>query len=89
MTSCSRVDDNTVINLSQAMPKLQNLSLGSGPCDQFTGGATAKGLVALAHNCPNLSSLCVHFQVASLSDPPTGLETTRDAGTPLRGRVVL
>ena len=78
--SCSGVNDDTLIDLSRAMPNLQLLGLGSNPCRQFAGGATAKGLMALAHNCPNLSSLRVHFQVASLSDPPTSLETTRNTG---------
>ena len=77
---CSRVDDDIVIDISRAMPELKHLELGIGPCCVFTGGATAKGLVALAHNCPNLSCLSVHFQVASLSDPPTGLERSYDAG---------
>ena len=76
---CSSVDDDIVIDLSLAIPKLETLVLGDAPCGQFTGGVTAKGLVALAHNCPDLSSLIVHFQVASLCDPQTGLETTRDA----------
>ena len=80
--SCSRVDDDIIIDLSRAMPKLESLKLGSGPCRKFTGGVTVEGLVALAYNCPNLSSLCVHFQVASLSDPPTGPDTTRNAGYP-------
>ena len=77
---CSRVDDDVVISLSRAMPKLKSLQLGDLPCRRFTGGVTAKGLVALARNCPNLSSLCVHFQAVSLSDPPAGLETTHNAG---------
>ena len=76
--SCSRVDDGIVIDLSRAMPKLQSLMLGDEPCHPFTGGVTTKGLVALAHNCPNLSSLRVHFQVAGLSDPSMGFETVRD-----------
>ena len=78
--SCSRVDDDIVVVLSQAMPELESLSLGNRPCHRFTGGVTTNGLMALARNCPNLSSLCLHFQVANLSDPPTGLETTRNAG---------
>ena len=77
---CSGVDDSIVIDLSWAMPGLQSLWLGNEPCNRPTGGVTAKGLAALAHNCPNLSSLCVHFQADSLSDPPMGLETARDAG---------
>ena len=78
--ACPGVDDGIVIDLSQAMPKLQYLGLGEAPCHPFAGGVTAKGLAALAHNCPNLSSLRVHFQVASLTDPPIGLEIARDAG---------
>ena len=78
--ACSGVDDGIFIDLSQAMPKLQYLGLGEAPCHPFTGGVTAKGLAALAHNCPNISSLRVHFQVASLTDPPIGLEIARDAG---------
>ena len=66
----SRVDDDTVISLSRAMPKLESLELGDTPCDQSTGGVTTKGLLALAHHCPNLGTLCVHLQVASLSEPP-------------------
>ena len=77
---CSEVDDDSLIDLSQAMPGLRVLCLGSGPCRQFTGGATVKGLMALSRNCPNLSSLVVHFQVASLSDPSTDLGVTRGAG---------
>ena len=66
----SRVDDDIIINLSRAMPKLETLALGDPPCDQSTGGVTTKGLLALAHHCPKLSTLCVHFRVASLSEPP-------------------
>ena len=77
---CSGVDDNVLIDLSRAMPNLQELRLTLSPCSQLTGVATAKGLVALARNCRNLSSLCVHFQAASLVDPPAGLETIREAG---------
>ena len=65
----STVDDNIIINLSWAMPKLVTLRLGDEPCDEITTGVTAKGLLALAHNCLNLSTLCIHFQVASLSVP--------------------
>ena len=78
--SCSRVDDDIVVNLSRAMPKLESLILGNGPCHPFTGGITAKGLMALALNCLDLFSLRVHFRVASLTSPPTGLEPTRDIG---------
>ena len=65
----STVDDDILISLSRAMPKLTFLQLGMQPCRQFTTGVTVKGLVALAHHCPDLFALRVHFQVASLSIP--------------------
>ena len=75
----SRVDDELVINLSRAMPKLEVLHLGNGPCREFTTGVTAKGLMALAHHCRNLSFLCVHFKVASLSAWPASAGTNASA----------
>ena len=64
------MDDDIVINLSRAMLELKHLRQGDDPCPQFTTGVTAKGLMALAHHCPNLSILRTHFQVDSPSDPP-------------------
>jgi len=66
----SRVDDDIVIRLSRAMPKLESLELGDTSCGQITGGVTTKGLLSLAHRCPKLSTLRLHLQVASLSGPP-------------------
>jgi len=66
----SRVDDNIIISLSRAMPKLKTLILGHTACGQVTGGVTPKGLLALAHHCPKLSTLSVHLKVASLCEPP-------------------
>jgi len=66
----SRVDDNIIISLSRAMPKLKTLTLGNRACGQVTGGVTPKGLLALAHHCPKLSTLSVHLKVASLCEPP-------------------
>jgi len=66
----STVDDDIIISLSRAMPKLESLALGDPPCGQSTGGVTTKGLVALARHCQKLFSLCVHLRVASLGDPP-------------------
>jgi len=76
----SGVDDDIVISLSQAMPKLESLVLGDEPCDQITGGVTTKGLLALAHHCPKLSFLCVHLRVASLSELPGIPEVVLNAG---------
>jgi hypothetical protein len=72
----SRVDDDIIVDLSQAMPNLRSLKLGDDPCPQFTTGVTSKGLMALARHCPNLFMLRIHFQVASLSTPPASLGTT-------------
>jgi len=78
--SCSSsVDDNIITNLAQAMPKLEHLQLGDRPCRHIPSGVTAKGLVVLAHHCPNLIYLCIHFQVASLSAPPATAGTTSSA----------
>ena len=49
-----------------------------GPCHPFVGGVTAKRLMALADNCPNLPFLRVHFQVASLCTQTTGIKTACD-----------
>ena len=75
----SRVDDDIVINLSRAMPKLKRLRLGNEPCYEPITGVTAKGLVALAHNCRDLSLLRIHLQVASLGVPLAGPGVTPNA----------
>ena len=67
----SRVDDNIIIDLTWAMPKLKILRLGNAPCKTI-GGVTAKGLVALARGCRHLSELRIHFQIASLVEAATG-----------------
>ena len=67
---CSRLDDNIIIDLARAMPKLEILKLGGVPCDQITTGVTTKGLAALSRHCPDLYILRIHLQVASLSDQP-------------------
>jgi len=67
----SSVDDGVITDLARAMPKLQRLELGDPPCRDIPTGVTIKGLVALAHHCPNLYSLCVHLHVDSLCVPST------------------
>ena len=71
--SCTRgcsstIDDDTITDLAQALHKLESLSLGGPPCEASTG-VTAKGLSALAHYCPHLSHLCIHFQITALNPP--------------------
>jgi hypothetical protein len=69
----SRVDDDIVISLAQAIPKLKVLQLGYEPCRAPTG-VTFKGLTALACCCPQLSELCIHFRVDSLVEATTSGE---------------
>ena len=75
----SMVDDDIITNLARAMPKLECLLLGDAPCRRIPTGVTAKGLVVLAHHCPNLSDLCVHIQVAGLIAPPATIGMTPEA----------
>jgi hypothetical protein len=77
----SNVDDDIIINLARTMPKLETLQLGGAPCRQIPTGVTAKGLVALAHHCPDLFALRVHFQVASLSAPSAIAGMTSNSGS--------
>ena len=66
--SCSStIDDDMVADLTRAMPKLEILRLGEDPCKTPTG-VTVNGLIGLAHRCPHLSELRIHFQAASLVD---------------------
>jgi hypothetical protein len=66
----STIDDDILTDLARAMPKLEDLLLGGEPCRTPTG-VTTKGLTALAHHCPNLSSLRIHLLVDSFSAPAT------------------
>ena len=61
----SGIDDDVIVELAEAMPKLKVLILGDPPCDVITG-VTIKGLTALAHNCQHLSRLRIHFRVDSV-----------------------
>ena len=81
ITCSSTIDDDTITDLAQAMPKLEVLGLGGEPCST-RAGVTAKGLVALAYYCPHLSDLTIHFQVTSL-DP--GVASVEKITTPREG----
>lgn len=74
----STIDDDIVIDLAQAMPKLEFLQFGDRPCET-PGGVTVKGLAALAHHCPRLFDLTIHFQVASLDPPELHLVSTEES----------
>ena len=79
----SNVDNEIIMNLARAMPTLEILQLGDLPC-QATG-VTVKGLVALAHHRPDLTTLRVHFEVHNLIAPPTIAGITSNArSTPPR-----
>ena len=69
----STVDDDIIISLAQAMPKLEILRLGGAPCSALTG-VTLKGLVALACHCNQLSELCVHLQAGKLAEAVASAE---------------
>ena len=68
----SRVDDDIVVNLARSMPDLEALQLGDTPCATPTG-ITVNGFIGLAHLCPHLSKLRIHFQVTSLVEAAAGV----------------
>ena len=68
----SRIDDDIIIDLAQAMPKLRTLQLGKSPCGTI-GGISVVGLIALAVNCHLLSKLCIHFETDSLVGTTVGV----------------
>ena len=82
----STVDDEVIMNLAQAMPKLKILQLGDPPCSKIPIGITVKGLMVLAHHCPDLATLRIHFKVASLSAPPAIAEATSEVGSTILRR---
>jgi hypothetical protein len=77
----SKVDDDIIMDLARTMPKLEILQLGDPPCREIPTGVTVKGLVVLAHHCRDLSTLRVHFHVASLTALPAIAGKTSDSGS--------
>ena len=73
----SRIDDDTIVSLARAMPKLEILRLGTVPCATSTG-VTVNGLIGLARLCPHLSKLRIHFRVATLIEAATSAATLSD-----------
>jgi len=66
----SKVDDDIIMDMARAMPKLEILQLGDIPCETPTG-ITVNGLIGLARLCPRLSKLCIHFQATTLVEAAT------------------
>lgn len=77
----SRVDDEIVVTLARALPKLEVLRLGSEPCPTPTG-VTVKGLVELAFHGISLTTLRVHIQADSLVQAAVGGVATSPNGEP-------
>ena len=75
----SAIDDETVTNLARALPKLNTLQLGSGPCGAVAG-VTIEGLVGLACHCADLCTLRVHIQVNSLVQAGAEVAELRPGG---------
>jgi len=71
----SKVDDDIVMSLARAMPKLEILQLGGIPCQIISTGVTVNGLIGLARRCPHLSKLRVHLQATSLVEAATSAGT--------------
>jgi hypothetical protein len=81
----SRVNDDIIISLAWAMPRLEILELGGEPCGTSTG-VTIKGLIALACGCLHLSKLRIHFEATSLVQAAieAGAPSPSDDGTAVR-----
>ena len=73
------MDDDIIISLAWAMPKLGILELGRELCQTPTGVAT-KGLVALACGCLHFSKLCIHFRATSLMQAEIGAGVPSPSG---------
>ena len=83
--SCSStINDDIIIDMARAMPKLEILRLDGLPCESIRNGVTSDGLTALAHHCLHLSILRIHFQVASLYPPTIFGDSSGNRLTPPR-----
>ena len=78
----SRVDDDTIVGLARAMPKLEVLQLGRAPCRALTG-VTVNGLIVLAHRCPRLSELRIHFLAFTLVEAATSAARPSPSAEPV------
>ena len=79
------MDDKTIVNLARAMPKLEDLRLGGPPCTTHTG-VTVNGLIGLAHRCPHLSKLRIHFQAFTLAEVAAGATMPSPSDEPVSRR---
>ena len=78
----SKIDDDIIVDMARAMPKLEILQLGDMPCEIPTG-ITFNGLIGLARLCPYLSILRIHFQAASLVEAATSAATLSPYDEPI------
>ena len=78
----SRVNDDIITSLGEALPKLEVLQLGDMPCETPTG-VTADGLTTLARRCPHLSKLRIHFQASSLVEAATSTTSPSPSDEPV------
>jgi hypothetical protein len=65
----STIDDDIIADMARSMPMLGTLWLGEKPCGT-PAGVTVNGLAILAHHCPNLYFLSIHFRVDSFDVLP-------------------
>ena len=78
----SRVDDDILVSLARAMPKLEVLQLGCTPCKTPTG-ITVNGLINLACRCPHLLGLRIHFQATTLVEAATSATAPSPSDEPV------
>ena len=61
-TVCQTFDltDNDIDSLVKAMPRLESLAIGEGPCEA-PSQITLKSLYTISRQCPRLTTLQIHF----------------------------
>jgi hypothetical protein len=75
----SRVDDDIIISLAWAMPKLEILRLGGAPCRNLNGRHN-QGTHRAGLGCLRLSKLRIHFEATSLVQAATGAGAPSPSG---------
>jgi len=62
----SKFTDQDVERLASALPKLEALTLGRGPCHEDTCPTTVRSLLFLSVHCTKLEHLNIHFRTGNL-----------------------